>query len=322
MLFRSPDFATNPFNGAPPTFEQALRVTGRDAAPQGISSANLHLPYSWQTSIGVQRQIGQTVAFNADYVYTGTRSDSNSRNANLSYNPATGANYPYSDVSKRPYPTWGRITTLYSEGSSAYHGLQTAFTKRLNHNWQASATYTLSGFYSTDGAAQGPCWAAGVFSPCPAGFKVTPDVGGDSSFASADQRHRAVFSGIWQLPYSFQLSGLYFFSSGVRRSTSYGADLRDRGSSSGRLRPDGSIIPRNPFVGLPLHRVDFRLLKKFAIAGNVKVDGIFEMFNVFNHANYGTYTTSESSAAYGKPQTDPNVAYQPRMLQLGFRVAL
>jgi hypothetical protein len=51
----------------------------------------------------------------------------------------------------------------------------------------------------------------------------------------------------------------------------------------------------------------------------VGVDGIVEMFNVFNHANYGSYTTVESNARYGRPTSNTGIAYQPRMLQLGFR---
>jgi hypothetical protein len=42
---------------------------------------------------------------------------------------------------------------------------------------------------------------------------------------------------------------------------------------------------------------------------------------VFNHANYGGFTTNENSASYGQPTQNLNVAYQPRMLQLGFRYA-
>jgi hypothetical protein len=51
------------------------------------------------------------------------------------------------------------------------------------------------------------------------------------------------------------------------------------------------------------------------------LDGIVELFNVFNHANYGSYTTQETNRNYGRPTQNTNVAYQPRMLQLGFRVA-
>ena len=34
------------------------------------------------------------------------------------------------------------------------------------------------------------------------------------------------------------------------------------GVSEQRLRPDGTIVPRNGFVGDPIHRVDMRLQKK------------------------------------------------------------
>jgi hypothetical protein len=43
---------------------------------------------------------------------------------------------------------------------------------------------------------------------------------------------------------------------------------------------------------------------------------------VFNHANYGSYTTAQSSANYGRPSSNLNVAYQPRIVQLGFRFTL
>jgi hypothetical protein len=49
------------------------------------------------------------------------------------------------------------------------------------------------------------------------------------------------------------------------------------------------------------------------------VDGILEVYNLFNHANYGSYTLAESNASYGKPIQNIGLAYQPRMVQLGFR---
>jgi hypothetical protein len=63
-----------------------------------------------------------------------------------------------------------------------------------------------------------------------------------------------------------------------------------------------------------------RLQRRFPLYGRASVDGILEVFNVFNHANYGAYTTSEVNSSYGLPVRNENVAYAPRMLQLGFRV--
>ncbi|MBI3048212.1 MAG: TonB-dependent receptor [Acidobacteria bacterium] len=310
-----PDFAANPFNGPVPTFEQARAQTCavtpgpncvRQAIPSQLAAPDLQIAHSWQSSIGVQRQIGAMTAVEIDYVFTGGRHEIFTRpNANLSYNPVTGVNYPFTDIGRRPYPDYGLINQFRSEGWSNYHALSAAVTKRFSQRWQASGTYLLSGVWDAQSS--------------PAPFKVAPDLGGEYSRAASDQRHRAVFNGIWQAGYGFQLSGLSFFGSGERYANTYGGDLRLTGATGGRLRPDGTIVPRNSFVGKPLHRVDVRVLRRFPLAGRAGIDGIVEVFNLFNHANYGSYVIQESARNYGQPTRNLNVAYQPRMLQLGFR---
>jgi hypothetical protein len=212
-------------------------------------------------------------------------------------------------------------------GRSNYHGLEMNFTKRMSNRWQANATYSLSGYYSSPGEPVfiQPDGRGGIMWS-PLAFRVAPDLGDDYALAATDQRHRATFNGIWEAGYGFQLSGLYFFGSGLRYNTNWGGDLRNLGTTAdqggwgaGRLRPDGAIVPRNALVGDPIHRVDMRIQKRIPIVGRVAIDGIAEVFNVFNHANYGSYVVNESSAAYGRPSFNANVAYQPRILQLGFR---
>jgi Carboxypeptidase regulatory-like domain len=304
------DFASNPFNGATPTFEQADKLV-QDTIGYIASDTN-RVPYAYQTSFGVQRQLGSTMAFQADYAWNASRREQSLINTNLSYNPATGVNYPFTDVSRRPWPTLGIVQQIFSRGESNYHALETGFTKRFNRRWQASATYTLSTFKD--------------FLPQPVSgsttvpFKVAEDLGNTYGPAEGEQRHRAVFNGIWDGPYGLQLSGLYFFGSGQRFTTTYGADLRNSGNYGTRLRPDGTIATRNDFVGRPLHRVDVRMLRRFPIGGSVKLEGSLEVFNLLNHANYGSYVTTLSSPLYGQPQQSVGVTYQPRMAQLGFRV--
>ena len=105
-----------------------------------------------------------------------------------------------------------------------------------------------------------------------------------------------------------------------RYSTNYGTDLRIvQQSGENRLRPDGTIVPRNNLVGSPIHRVDLRLQRRFPLGGRAGVDGILELFNVFNHANYGSYVTQEVARNYGAPTQSTLAAYLPRMLQLGLR---
>jgi hypothetical protein len=127
-------------------------------------------------------------------------------------------------------------------------------------------------------------------------------------------------NGIWEVGHGFQMSGLYFFGSGARFANSAGGDRRNIGATGASLlRADGTLVTRNSFVGEPLHRVDLRVSRTFALSRRVRLEGIADVFNLFNHANYGSYTTVESNAAYGNPSQNTNIAYAPRTVQLGFR---
>ena len=323
-----PDFAANPFNGPWPTQAQlearfcstartatcVRRDTGQDflAPPAEFT----RMPYSHQASLGLQRQLNATMSVDADYVFVGGRDERTTQgtqlnNINLSYDPVTGVNYPFTDISRRPFPDFGALAMNVMGGRSNSHSMQTSFTKRLSHRWQASGTYTLS-------------WLHDSSAPAVSGTRVVPfpvasDLGGEYSLGTTDQRNRGTFNGIWEVGRGFQLSGLYFYGSGQRFSNSYGGDLRQCGQGCDRLRPDGTIVPRNSFVGASIHRLDLRLQQRIRVNGKVSLAGILEGYNLFNHENYGTYETRESNASYGLPIPNTSLAYQPRMLQLGFR---
>ena len=314
------DFAANPTNGQPlPTYDQALQrfCYANNNAP-GCLIRDLqefvgpfefvNLPRTFQTSIGVQRQLGNTMSFEADYVYSkGADEKDVVENINLSYNPATGANYPSSQRALRPFPDWGVVSMNTHLARSSYHALQTAVTKRFSKNWQGSATYTLSGLWNAD---------TKPFSGLqPVAFATVPDLGGEWGLSSDDQRHRAVFNGIWQVGHGFQVSALHFFAAGLRLSSSYGQDLRQTGAgNSQRLRPDGTIIPRNSLIAPAQNRTDLRLQQRIPLGGRLSIDGIAEVFNMFNRPNWGIGTV-ENNAQYLQ-----HTSAQYRTMQLGFRL--
>ena len=348
-----PDFATNFFGPGPsgegeiggpkPTWDQALATACdlngskpgciRRAINQEITYPGRQTPYSHQASVGVQRQITSDSSLEVNYVYTRGRGEEIDINANLSYNPATGANYPFTDISHRPFPDWGIVLLEYLGGYSNYHGTDFTFTKRFSHRWQATATYTLA--YFKDGIPDRLQWylgADGVLTHRPVGFALAPDLGGDYGYAGSnvgggfgqagDQRHRAVVNGVWDLGMGIQASGIYFYGSGERFATMSGQDRRDEGANAAseqRLAADGTILARNGIVGRSIHRLDTQLQKRVR-AGHVTLDGMFEVFNLFDHQNFGSYVTNRSSTLFGQPSFNANVAYQPRMMQLGFRI--
>ena len=330
------DFATNPFNGPIPAFAQASQSNNLQTVSMGIADPNVVTPYSWMSTIGIQRQLSSTIAVNADFSFNGGRNERQGiPNVNVSYNPATGLNVPYV-AGRGPIPGWGTVIMESMRTRSNYRGLETAFTKRMSNNYQLSATYTLAYQYDQDNVPYDvKCTSslpatAQVFqlrqqSTCsftPITFAVAKDLGGEYGLATSDQRHRAVFNGIWDAGYGLTVSGVYFYGSGSRFSSTAGGDRRALGvTGQSRLRADGTIVERNSFIGEPLHRVDTRVAKTFAVGPRMRVEGILDVFNLFNHENYGNYTTAESSAAYGQPTRVNEIAYSARTTQLGFRVS-
>ena len=328
-----PDFAANPTNGQPlPTFEQAQTrlCSGNPAVFNAWKATNyagaapcltrdlqefvglpkyVHLPRTFQTSVGIQHQMGAVTAFTVDYVYSkGDHEKDVVDNINLTFNPATGANYPFSDRTRRPYPDWGVVSMNTHLGRSAYHALQTSLTKRFSDRWQGSATYTLSRLYNAD------THPFSGLEPVP--FDTQPDLGGEWGISADDQRHRMVLNGIWQVGGGFQMSALHFFAAGIRLPHTYGGDVRGTGANfSQRLRPDGTIVPRNDLLAPTQNRTDVRLQQRIPLGGRRSIDGIAEVFNVFNRPNWGI-GTQESTAS----QFLQHITAQVRTAQFGFRL--
>jgi len=76
---RRPDFASNPFNGPAPTYEDAEQLlcsvsTAAHCLRPNIGNmvaVDLQQPYIYQASIGMARELGTETAFEADYVFRG-----------------------------------------------------------------------------------------------------------------------------------------------------------------------------------------------------------------------------------------------------------
>ena len=110
------------------------------------------------------------------------------------------------------------------------------------------------------------------------------------------------------------MSGLHFFAAGLRLASNYGGDQRNTGATSAsRLRPDGTIVPRNSLIAPAQNRTDLRLQQRIPLGGRLAIDGIAEVFNMFNRPNYGI-GTQESNPQYLQP------VGADRTMQFGFRL--
>lgn len=304
------------FSGRAPLPPQGPRVIAHD----------YQMPSTWQSTIGFQSQIGTQLGFEADLTHWKGYHFANQRDPNLFFNPATGYNRHPS--LGRPDPAYSQIQWLESKGSADYAALSSGLTRRYRNNWQASMSYTLMLFMNDD--------TTGFQSQGNNPFDRAAEWSRSTDF----QRHTLRFNGIRRLPYDFSLSGAYLFGSGNYYSTTYSANpfghtgvnryvtapLTVNPAALDRFdgKPTyavGEVIPRNALKGRPLHRIDVRLSKDINLPRGLKLTGIAEVFNVSNHKNYGAYNAQINTATFGEPRQNLLNAYQPRVMQLAFKVS-
>jgi hypothetical protein len=334
-------FITNPTCGATSDEYFSGAVAAPAQSPR-IISPEYKNPYTWQSSIGFQKQVNDVTGFEADLTHYNEYRDGRSHDPNLFYDPVTGYNVNPSAL--RPNPAYTQIIYYTSDGHRDQTQLSTSLTRRFKSRFQAGATYTLMFAMHDDGGL-------GISSP---GANNQFDyLNGEYATSSDFQRHTARAWTIYQFPWGLSTSVSYFYGSGSRynatiSATPYGKPGTNRLNllTSGAAAPtivipaavadrftgpttitSGTVIPRNALEGLPLHKVDLRVTKDVKIYGSLKGSFIAEIYNVFNRANYGSFNTTLSAtnvaqtASFGQPVQNLGNAYVPREGQLAFRMS-
>lgn len=334
------DFITNPTNGVPD--EAFLNGTAPlPAQSPRVIVDSFKNPYTWQSSIGFQKQINAVTGIEADVTHYDEYRDTRSIDANLFYDPTTGYNAPVS--AGRPNKAYGQVLAFTTDGRKDQTQLSMGLTRRLQKGFQAGLTYTLMLAMHDNGTL-------GYVSPT--ANNPFDYLGGEYATSTDFQRNTVRIWTLYQLPWGFSTSVSYFYGSGNRylatiSNTPYGktgnnrlnlaanggpaatitipAEMADRWNGPMTIT-SGTVIPRNALEGLPLHKVDLRITKDFHIVRSAKVSLIGEVFNLFNHDNYGSYNTTLNAASaatnarFGTPAQNTGNAYVPREAQLAFRI--
>jgi hypothetical protein len=326
---RLPGFLDDPTRGVTPDDVLNGRVPLPPQSPRVIAS-NYVMPYTWQTSIGFQKQLGPDIGVDADLVYWKGYNEPRSIDYNQFLDPATGYTQTISRFG-RPDPTFTSIQYMESTGHMDYAALQTGARRRFKDNFQVGLTYTLM-FMKNDNTTDWGYFPNNSFDP-------------DADWARATDFQRSTLrvNGMYNFGLGFSVSGAYYYGSGNYFATLLSGNPTGKSGTNNRLnlgtpipvRPEaqdlfegpdvigvgpGNEAPRNALRGQGLHRVDVRLTKEFAFGG-VRISGIAEVFNLFNHANFGAYNGVINTPTFGNPQQTAGViAYSSRSAQLAFRV--
>ena len=278
---------------------------------------NIQNAYSRQGSVEIERQLGDRSTVSVGYQYVRGLHLIMSVNRNVPTCAAVGANNGC-----RPNPTYANNSQYSSVADSNYHGVHLSFVQRPGPWGNYRVTYTLSKSMNNVGE--------NFFSSPIDPFDINKDWGRSDD----DQRHRLVMnasinssmeptrSALDMLTHGFQMSGLLQAYSALPFNISSGITTVQ--GTQGRPIVDGAFIERNAGMGSDFFSVSLRISRAFRIAGNVRAEGLVEVFNLTNRRNALTRNTNFGSGAY---PTSPSATFgqvtavgDPRSTQFALRL--
>jgi Carboxypeptidase regulatory-like domain len=321
-------------------------VVPRPGAPLEVrfrAEPRYETPTSYQASLGFQREIANGLSLELSYLFT--RGIHLTRNRDVNQFKRTG---PVSAFTLQPtfirFPTAAQqaagLTSDFrnplrlqdniyeSSANSFYHAGTVSLQRRFSNNFSLNVHYTYSKTidevtdFNSDFSAQNPL-----------------DVRQDRALSAFDQRHRAVFSGVFGSPYKnkfladWMFSPIFIAGSGRPFNLLLGVDA----NADGRSQSDRPFaVGRNTGLGEPFYSFDARLARRFPIKENMFIELTIEGFNLFNRTNLAGINnivgslpidqlralTTQARGDRSKAPTQPlgfTSAAAPRQLQLGAR---
>jgi outer membrane receptor protein involved in Fe transport len=287
---------TNPGTTDPEVLRQRVRSgQGANLVALNLLKTDMQTPYNVQASLGVGHQLATNLALNLDYIHQ----DAKNLYAQLTPNYLQGG--------QRVLTTrFGNITLYNDEGEATFD----AVALNLTYNkpgLRVNGAYTLGWYEST--------------------FEGLGGYNDESFFimqpSSGDERHRAVLSGVGDLPFGFKLSGVFIVATPRPFVATDGRDLNgDTNFTNDFLngKDQRTIRPENTWDNM-YRTFDLRLTKSVNLGGDRKVSLSAEAFNIFNFTNFSTWDGRQREGN-GNIRTGFNTytgVYAPRQAQLGMR---
>ena len=274
-------FKPNPFfPSIPGTLPVDKYATVADMAP----------PTTVQVTFGGEREIIRDMSLGLDLVWTKGTKFTRLEN----FNPVIPGT-----KNKRKDPSKGNQWTFTDNGSSNYKAAYVTLTKRLSHGWALDVAYTLSVSKADVETEQTSPWSydANAWDR-------------QFGYTNNDARHRLAVSWIANLPWGFQVSGLFSYNSKTPWTAVYAADM-----NLDSLRNDYVDWNRNSRRAFDAYALNARV-SKYVTLGRFTFQLFGEIYNLTNRVNFGGIYPYSGTANFGKPLA----AGSPRRIQLGARI--
>ncbi len=260
-------------------------------------------PYTQQFNVGFAQELWRNASIEFDFVHIlglheFTQLDANPRigprlgSQREDANPprllaaAIAANAAALQAEFGTSNPFAQIRVAQSDGRSRYDAFTVAFKKRYSNKYQLNAHYTLS-------RAEGWFGIISDFGLQPQNPFNKFDRDADFGYSGEDERHRFVVSGVFDLPWDFQVSPILQLSSARPYSLfpeGGAVDINRDGVVNDRETRDGNDqnkLPPGTERGDNFAQVNLRVSKFFNFTESMKLGLFFEAFNVFNTGNFG-----------------------------------
>jgi hypothetical protein len=328
-------------------------ITPRPNAPLEVRfrvEPNYETPTTYQASTGLQQDVGRGISLELSYLFTRGLHLTRNRDINQAKSSlvVAGTNEPcFFRLGANPATCTGTATSsdfinplrlqdnIYeSSANSFYHAATISVQRRFANHFSLNAHYTFAKSidevtdFNSDWSAENPL-----------------NVRLDRAVSAFDQRHRAVFSGVFASPFDgdsavdkvfgdWVFSPIFVAGSGRPFNLLLGFDANNDGRSQSD-RP--FTLGRNTGLGEPFYSFDARLARRFHFDEDKFLELTFEGFNLFNRTNLlgvnnvvGSLPADQllalsSTRARGRRTAAPTEplgftsAANPRQLQFGVR---
>lgn len=277
-------------------------------------------PYTEQWNIGYAWNVTANSVIEADYVHVLSLHESRYIVINPKIN---GVRWTTAPLKAAGINYNGRIQDVESIGRSRYDGMNLSYRKRLSARFSLNTSYVLS-------RALGYQGSAAAFSNRPTDL-LNIFASHDFGPVPTDTTHRAVISGIFELPWGIRfapilqaesarpynatqgISDVYGFGGGQGAThavllksdpTNY---LATKSYSTAQLQSclaAGTCFqaPYDSLRGQPFIQFDLRASKEFRFGERARLEFIFQAFDVTNRANFGNnYVGNIRSSQFMQP---------------------
>lgn len=261
--------------------------TGASAVPPNanIFSSDFQNPRTFQTSIGVEREVLPALTLGVDFTYARMRNLQRLFDINIAPASGTAADGRLVYRNPRPNPKFA----LIDRAESTAKGMYNAFTITAKRRWSTGSAWYYRGLqlqaYYTVAHNKDDDSNERKFQDL--FYQDWQNLAAEYTWSNNDVRHNFVTNATWLLASDVQVGAILNARSGAPYSRLSSVDLNGDGAPNGNDRQfiNGRDTGRNTYRQANYDRLDLRVNKALRFRGSRSVDLALDLFNALNADN-------------------------------------